>query len=124
MRRIQPAGVVAGGYGVKPLFQGVIQKDAELHFPVAQHVRIGRVSGAVALNQVIHNTVAVFVHQVDDPEFNADFFGDGQGILNILFPRAFARDALVIHPVFHVGPHHVMALLHEQGCCHGAVHPA
>lgn len=66
-------GVVAGGYGVKPLLQGVIQKDAELHFPVAQHVRIGRVSGAVAFNQVIHDAGAVFVHQVDDPEFNADF---------------------------------------------------
>ena len=124
LRRVHPAGVMAGGDVVEPLFQGIIQKDAEFHFPVAQYVRIGRISGAVAFNQIIHDAGAVFVHQVNDPEFNTCCLGDGQSVLNVLFPRAFAGNAFVIHPVFHVGPHYVMALLHEQGRCHGAVHSA
>ena len=124
MRRVHPAGVMAGGDAVESLFQGIIQEDAELHFPVAQYVRVGRISGAVAFNQIIHDAGAVFVHQVDDPEFNTCCFGDGQRVLNVLFPRAFSGNAFVIHPVFHVGPHYVMTLLHEQGRCHGAVHSA
>lgn len=124
LRRLQPAGIVARGDVLEALFQGIIQKYAEFHFPVAQHVRIRRISGPVAFNQVVHDACAVFLHEVNHAEFDPDFLGDGQRVPNILFPRAFSGNAFIVHPVFHVGPHDFMALLHEQRRRNGTVHSA
>ena len=40
-------GIVAGGYGVGPQPQGMVEKGAELDFPVAPYIRIGGAPGGI-----------------------------------------------------------------------------
>ena len=116
--------VVTGRDALKTLFQCVVQQHAKLDFAVAEHVRVRRGTGAVALKQVVDDAGAVLFDEIHHAQLNAQHATDGACVLDILLPRALARDALLIDPVFHVSTHHLVSLLHEQGGGHCAVHPA
>ena len=121
---VLPLGVVAGRHALKTLFQRVVQQHAELDFTVAEHIRVRGGAGAVALQQVVDDAGAVLLDEIYHAQLNAQHAADGACVLDILLPRAFARDALLVDPVFHVSAHHLVSLLHEQGGGHCAVHPA
>ena len=104
-------GVVAGGDGLKPIFQGVVEKDAEFNFAVAHDIGIGGDAILISGEEVINNAGSVVAHEVDDAELDAEAVGDGAGVFDVLLPWAIAEDVFLIDPVFHVGAHDLVALL-------------
>lgn len=107
-------GVVPGGDFVEAVFKGVVEEDAEFDLAVAHDVRVGRDAGLVAGEEIVDDAGAVFLHEVDHAEGNAEGFGDGGGVLDVLLPRAVAEDLVLVDPVFHVGAFDGVALLFEE----------
>ena len=70
--------------------------------------------------------VAVVLDEVDDAEGQAEVFGDGLGVTDVVLPRAFAGEgkAFLVHPGPEVGGMHLVPLLLEQKGRHGAVDAA
>ena len=58
------AGIVAGGYHVRAVFQGSFQKQLELYLLVAHDVRIRRLAGLVFAHHVIHDFAAVLLFEI------------------------------------------------------------
>lgn len=104
--------------------QCVLKKDSELHLAVAHHIRIGRHSLSVAFEQISHDPLPVIAHEIDHFKADAEFVRDPTCIFDILHPRAMTGDILLVDPVFHVGPGHLMPLFGQQGRRHTAVHAA
>ena len=119
-----PPRVVAGGHRLEALGPRKFEEHPELHLPVAHRVGIGGDPLRVAAQQVSDDPLAVFAHEVDHPEPDADLVGDPPGVLDVLLPRAMAGDVLLVDPVLHVGAGDLVPLLLEQGRGHAAVHAA
>ena len=123
VRRLAFARVVAGRHPLESLAERVVEKHAEFHLAIAPDVRVGRDSGAVALHQIVHDPRAVAVYQINHPELDPEGFAYRDGRLDVLLPRAIAGDALLVHPVFHVGGGYFVALFEQQRGRHRAVNP-
>lgn len=118
------AGVVAGGDGVESVVEGPLEEGAELDFAVAEGVGVWGEAGAVAVEEIIDDVVFVLVHEVDDAEGDAEGFGSGGGVGDVLLPGAVTGDAGFVDPVFHVSAGDVEALLEEESCGDAAIDAA
>ena len=72
--------IVPGGDALGAQRLGVIDKGLELDFTVAQHIGVGRASGAVFVQELREHAVLVFGSEVDRFELDADHIGDRCGV--------------------------------------------
>ena len=122
--RLHPAGVMPCRHRGEPLGGGPGSEHPEFDLPVAHHVGVGSESAPVAVEQILDDPGAVFVHQVDHPKLDAKAVGAGAGVLDVPLPRTIADDFVLVDPVLHVGTDdRVAGTLFEQRR-HGAVDPA
>ena len=115
---------MAGGDGVEAVVAGPLEEHAELDLAVAHHVGIRREAAPVAVEQVVDDAGAVLVHEVDDAELDAEAFGGGAGVVDVLLPGAFADDVVLVDPVLHVRADELVAFALQEERGHGAVDSA
>ena len=118
------ACVVPGGDAFEAVVARPVPQHAEFHLAIAHHIRIGRDAGLVAFEEVFHDLLAVFGHEIDDAKRDAELLGDSAGILDVLLPRAMADDVLLVDPILHVHAMHLVSGTNEDRSCHAAVHSA
>lgn len=112
--------VVTGGdaFGAQRL--GRIQEMLELHFAVAQHVRIGRASGCVFGQKMLEHAAPVLAGKIAEVERNTEHPAHRHRIAAIILGAAIA--AAVIGPVLHEQPGDRLALLGKPPGCHRRIH--
>ena len=113
--------IVARGEALRTEPRGVFQAQAELDFAIAQHVGVGRAAGAILGEEVIEHAVAVGGGEAHPMQRDADFRGRGTRVLEVLCIRAIG---VVVLPVAHVEPVHVVAGALQQQRGHGGIHAA
>src|SRR5579859_2071648 len=77
-----------------------IQERLEFYFTVAEHVRVGRTSGAIFGQEMLKHAIPVLGREVAGVEGNVEAAADGYGVLAILVGGARAV-AIVFLPVLH-----------------------
>src|SRR3546814_4723891 len=73
--------VVAGCDVVGAEPQGMLAKRRELHFPIAQHVRVRRLAGRVVGQKTCEYALTVFAREVDAMQRNIELVADRARIL-------------------------------------------
>ena len=68
--------------------------------------------------------LAVFIDQIDDLVIDAQVFGNGPGVFDVLLGRAVGQGHFLVHPGPDVGAGHIVALLFKQKGCNGAINAA
>ncbi len=116
-------GVVTGGNAVGTQCHGMVQKGAKLDVLIAQHIRIGGEALTQGLQTGREHLFLIGLGQV------GGVYGDAQGgrhTVGILCIQAGLLTATPIRflPVLHVDGLHAQALLLQQPCRHGGIHPA
>lgn len=81
---------------------------------------------AIAVDQVLHDGVAVVLDEIDDAEGQAEVLRHCLRVADVVFPRAFPREgqAFFVHPGPEVRRMDLVPLLLEQQGRHGAVDAA
>src|SRR3546814_19321058 len=64
--------------------QGMLAKRRELHFPIAQHVRVRRLAGRVVGQKTCEYALTVFAREVDAMQRNIELVADRARILEIV----------------------------------------
>ena len=92
---------------------GIIQKFPEFHSSVAHYIGIGSPTQPVSLHKIFNYLLAVLLYKIHNLEIDPQVFSARAAVQNILVPRAISKyvDAFLVHPSFHIGGRHVVALL-------------
>jgi hypothetical protein len=101
---------VAGGDALGAQLAGGVQEVLELHFAVAQHVRV-RVAGGVLGQEVLEHALPVLAGEIAEVERDAEQAADGHRIAAVILGAAVA--AAVVGPVLHEQAGHGLALLYQ-----------
>jgi len=114
--------VVAGGDALGPQFAGGVKEMLELHFAVAQHIRVGRAAGGVLGQEVLEHALPVLAGKIAEVERDAEQAADGHRVAAVILGTAVA--AAIVGPVLHEQTGHGLALLHQAPGSHGRIHAA
>jgi hypothetical protein len=119
--RVFEARVVAGGEAPRAEPRRVVEAHAELDLAVAEHVRVGRAAGAVLGEEVVEHALAVVLGEAHAVQRDAELGGGGASVLEILGRGAVV---VVLVPVAHVEPVHLVTGAHQQQRGHRGVDSA
>lgn len=114
--------VMAGGDALGPQRLCCIQKMLELHFAVAQHVRVGRASGRIFGQEMREHAAPVFAGEIAKMKRDAQHAAHRHGIAAVVFGATIA--AAVVGPVLHEQPRDRLALLRQLPRRHRRIHAA
>jgi hypothetical protein len=98
---------------IRPQVQGMIEKGAELDFPVTYDIRIWRTPCPVFAQEIFKHTVPVFMRKIDRVQGNTQAITNGLGISEIFFCRT-VTGLIILFPVLHEQTLYLIALLLQQ----------
>src|SRR5688500_545775 len=78
--------VMTGGESLCPESGRVVEADAELDLPVAQHIGVRRAAGAVLGEEIVEHPRAVRFREAHAMQRDVEFSGGGACVLEILGP--------------------------------------
>ena len=116
-------GIVTGRQFVRAQLPRKVQQCAELYLAVAQHVRVGRATAPVLVQEVAEHPLLILPGKVDRVVRYAYHLGDALHVAPVLRGGAYAVLVLLL-PVVHEYAYHVVALPLEQQRRHRRVHAA
>ncbi|MNT28585.1 hypothetical protein D3C72_1642810 [compost metagenome] len=122
MAALGNARVVAGGDPLGAQLAGRIEEVLELHFAVAQHVRVRRAAGGVLGKEVFEHPLPVLVGKIAEMERDAQQPADSHRIAAVILGAAVA--AAIVGPVLHEQTGHGLALLYQAPGGDGRIHAA
>lgn len=103
------ARVVAGGDFLGAQVTGCVEEMLELHFAVAQHVRIRRAARGIFGQKVFEHPLPVLRREIAEMEGDAQAAADGHRIATVVLGTALA--GAVVGPVLHEEPGDGFSLL-------------
>ena len=101
----------------------IVAEGAELYFPVAQHVRVGRPALFVFFEEMRKHPFAVFLCEIDGIIRDADRVAHALHVFVVRFGGA-AAVLPFLFPIYHVQTDHVVSLFLQQERGDRAVHAA
>jgi hypothetical protein len=90
----------------------IVEADAELDLAIAEHVRVRRTTGAVFLEEIREDALAILAGETDLVQRDSELLAHPACVLVVLGRRTVAVFVLV--PVAHEQALHLVALLQEQ----------
>ena len=116
------ARVVAGRYpfGAEP--SRIVEAHAELDLAIAQHIGIRCAAGAILLEKIAEDALAILAGEAHLVQADAELLADRARVLVILGGGAVAVFVLV--PVAHEQALHLVALLLQEPGGDGGIHAA
>ena len=113
--------VMACGNQVGAQLRGVVEKGAELDFPVAQNVGVGCTAGAVLRQKVVKNAIPIFCSEIGTMEADPQLIGYRLSVGQVLFGSA-VFSAVILFPVFHEQAFNPVARFNQHECRDGGIH--
>jgi len=111
--------IVSGRNEVAAKSLGIVQKNAELDFPITQDIWIWRASRPVLREKFCENLVPVFACKIDMVQGDIEVPADSPRILVVLGGRTVA---IIIFPVSHMQALHIVAGTNQLKRCNGRIH--